>query len=334
MSLLTNRYDGGLYAVPYKMTLGNYNLNHIWLKISQYQNQINTVIVAGLSLYLIAFAAQITWSIVPSKTSETQPVNAIDNRSSNRSSSSSVDIAKIQQLSLFGKADESISPVVEEVIVEDAPETNLNLTLTGAVTSSEKDGGAAIIDNRGTQNTYGIGEKIDGTNATVNKVLNDRIIIKNGSRLETLMLDGFDFSEQKTQTVQTNRSRSTNTASTPNKPKPKPISRENVNQIKQLRNDSKSFTTFISIAPVRENGQMLGFRVSPGRDPQLFKQTGLKNNDIITQINGLDVTDVRQSVEAMQVLRASEILDLTVNRDDTPITLSIDLTSHLEEIED
>lgn len=313
------------------MTLGNYNLTPIWLKISQYQNQINSVVIIALSVYLVAFTAQMTWRIVPSNSAEPQETFNTKSNISSVSSSPKASLQKIRQLYLFGKPNTE-APPVEEVVVQDAPETNLNLTLTGSVTSSEEDGGAAIIDNKGTQNTYGVGEKIDGTNALVNQVLADRIIIKNGNRLETLMLDGFDFDEQNTRVkreVPTSRPVST-TKTTRRSQK---ISRETRQAAQEIKQNPKSFTEFISISPVRQNGQMLGFRTSPGRKSELFNQSGLKTNDIITEINGLDVTDVRQSVEAMQALRSSELLEVTLIRGEEPITLSIDLNGQSEDID-
>lgn len=318
------------------MTFDNYNLNSIWLKISQYQNIINTVIVAGLSLYLVSFAAELTWRLLPSSNLSTVTSAPTGNQTTQSQSTQRANIQKITNLYLFGQEN---APKVEapvEVVVEDAPETRLNLTLTGAVSSSENEGGAAIIENKGKQNTYGIGEKIDGTNAFVQQVLNDRIIIKNGPKLETLMLDGFDFEEQNAKRAQQS-SRITAT-------QPKPLSNARpvktvqnttvTNAAREARKNPENFTQLVSIAPLRENGQMLGFRANPGRDPKFFKQAGFEPNDIIIDINGIDVTDVRQSIEAMQLLRASDYLDITLMRNDEPITISIDLTSQLDEQED
>jgi general secretion pathway protein C len=51
----------------------------------------------------------------------------------------------------------------------------------------------AIIAHNGTQNSYGIGDYIDGTQARIRQVFADRVIIARDGRDETLMLDGEEY---------------------------------------------------------------------------------------------------------------------------------------------
>ena len=92
-----------------------------------------------------------------------------------------------------------------------------------------------------------------------------------------------------------------------------------------MRNQPASFTDFISVSPVTSNGQLQGYRLQPGKNPALFKSAGLKAGDIITEINGLNVTDPQQATEALGELRSSEALQLTVLRKDEYLTLYLDL---------
>ena len=46
---------------------------------------------------------------------------------------------------------------------------------------------------------------------------------------------------------------------------------------------------------------------------------------MITDINGLNLTDPQQAVEAMGELRAAQSLQITVSRDDELLTLFLDL---------
>jgi general secretion pathway protein C len=86
-----------------------------------------------------------------------------------------------------------------------------------------------------------------------------------------------------------------------------------------------SFIDFISVAPHREDNALVGYRVSPGRNPSLFQAVGLESGDIITQINGLDVTDPEQTMEAMGALRSSSSIELTVSREGELMTLYLEL---------
>ncbi|MHC6801112.1 type II secretion system protein GspC, partial [Vibrio antiquarius] len=101
-----------------------------------------------------------------------------------------IDFNALQNANLFGRFTEQKPAVVEQPVVKDAPKTRLNLTLVGAVASSDANTSLAVIANRGKQATYGLGEEIEGTRATLKAVLVDRVIIDNQGRDETLMMQG------------------------------------------------------------------------------------------------------------------------------------------------
>lgn len=292
--------------------------------VSQRQQTINVIVVVLLAIYLIAYAAQLTWRLMPTPVSASDPLQRTSNGSAQVTRSSSINLNRIKQLNLFGQLNQQTSPQVTQEDVTDAPETKLNLVLTGVVASTDVEAGAAVVENKGSQQTYGIGEKIEGTNATLREVFNDRVIIRNGPRNETLMLDGIDFDEAN------NRRQNTQTAAKPrvvDSPtnNRRQLSQEAVEASQQLRNQPASFTDFISVSPVTSNGQLQGYRLQPGKNPALFKSAGLKAGDIITEINGLNVTDPQQATEALGELRSSEALQLTVLRKDEYLTLYLDL---------
>ncbi len=304
------------------MTFNKPNPHSLFVYLNQHQKQLHTIVVVLLSLYLIAFAAKLVWQIIPEPQLSATPTVSRAPVVSSTSGKNGVNITKIQQLNLFGNA--AAKPVEPVAEVTDAPETRLNLTLTGVVASSEQEAGTAIIENRGSQAVYGLGEKIEGTNATLQKVYNDRVIIKNGVRNETLMLDGIDYEEA-------NRRREMQTR---NRPEPEEdeyeedaveLSDEALEATVALRERPASFTDFISISPKTEEGQLIGYQVSPGKEPELFKSAGLQAGDVITQINGLDLTDLQQSQEALSELRNAQNIELTIIRDGSLTTLYLDL---------
>ncbi|MFD3283267.1 type II secretion system protein GspC [Alteromonas macleodii] len=302
------------------MTFNKPNPQSLVVYLSQHQKQLHTIVVVLLSLYLIAFAAKLVWRIIPEPQLSATPTVSRAPVISSSSGQNGVNIAKIQQLNLFGNA--AAKPAEPVAEVTDAPETRLNLTLTGVVASSEQEAGTAIIENRGSQAVYGLGEKIEGTNATLQKVYNDRVIIKNGVRNETLMLDGIDYDEA-------NRRREMQAR---NRPEPQEeeedtveLSEEALEATAALRERPANFTDFISISPKTEEGQLIGYQVSPGKEPELFKSAGLQAGDVITQINGLDLTDLQQSQEALSELRNAQTIELTIIRDGSLTTLYLDL---------
>ncbi|WP_100642474.1 type II secretion system protein GspC [Alteromonas facilis] len=296
--------------------------------IQQRQSSIRFVVVCLLALYLLAFLAQLIWRVIPtpeSINSATQPavVTATGSTASAR-----VNLSRIKNLQLFGRFNPQVEVQQPTQTVTDAPETKLNLVLTGVVATTEQDAGAAIIAYRNAQQTYGIGEKIEGTNASLQEVFADRVIIRNGARNETLMLDGVDFDEANKKRSQSATTSSTRTSTPTSRPA---LSDSAIAATQQLRSQPTKFTDFLSISPAQADGELLGYRVQPGKNPALFEAAGLTAGDVITEINGLDVTDPQQAREAMGELQTADSLQLTVLRDEQYLTLYLDLPEPSDE---
>jgi len=314
------------------MTVVNYTANQLWLQLVKNQQKINFLAVALLAIFLLSYAAELTWRVWPQPAdngrlkpiSNGQPVIL-------KNSNSRLNLADIKRLNLFG--DYNAEPIVEKEVT-DAPVTRLNLTLTGVVSSSIKDQGAAIIKNRNQQQTYGIGEKIEGTNASLKEVYADRVIIKNGSSSETLMLDGVDYNKISNQSIN-QPIQAPVTISQPNTRDlgRRTLSDDAIQASKELQDQPASFIDYIAVSPHRPNGELLGYRVSPGKKPALFKAAGLKSGDVITDINGLDLTDMQQALEAMNMLKELQSLQISVQREDELITIYLDLPQGEEEPE-
>lgn len=301
------------------MTLDKINSQSLVTFFNQHQKQLHLLVVVLLSLYLLAFAASMVWRIIPEPTLSATPSVSATNTTVTASGQSGVNVRRLQQLNLFGDATASPQPV-ETTQVTDAPETRLNLTLTGVVASTLEQAGTAIIENRNVQNVYGLGEKIEGTNATLQQVFRDRVIIRNGGQHETLMLDGIDYEQ-----ANRKRERQVVRAIEDDEPDNRRLSEDAVEVTETLRGNPANFTDYISISPKTEDGQLLGYQVKPGKDPALFESAGLQAGDVIAQINGLDLTDLQQSQEALSELRNSQTIELTIIRDGEYATIYLDL---------
>lgn len=314
------------------MTLNTHSLDQLWSLIARYQKQLNYTVVVLLAVYLLAYLADLTWRLIPAPEEKTVS-HSHPTSTSASGKRQSTNIKAIQNLHLFGEAGkkEKKAPVV----TQDAPETTLSLTLSGLVASTASESGAAIIEYRNNQNTYGVGDMIDGTRAVISEVLRDRVILNNSGRMETLMLDGVDFTKPTTLEIRDYSDVSVKSDGQEMiKPDKKDTFRneaeitlddEQREAAAELRAQPERFTDFISIQPDRKDGQINGYRVNPGRMPELFNAAGLEPNDILKEINGLDLTDIKQSMQAMQMLKSEQYLDLTVDRNGEIITLTLEL---------
>jgi general secretion pathway protein C len=312
------------------MTVVNHTANQLWLQLVKNQQTINLLAVAVLAVFLLSYAAELTWRLWPQPVASSRFESISSSQSvSLENSNSRLNLADIKRLNLFG--DFNADPI-EQKEVTDAPVTRLNLTLTGVVASSVKDQGAAIIENRNQQQTYGIGEKIEGTSVSLKEVYADRVIIKNGSSNETLMLDGVDYNKNTNQLSQLPLANLQPSDQGPEELR-QTLSNEAILAGRELQDQPASFIDYIAVSPHRPDGELLGYRVSPGKKPTLFKAAGLKSGDVITDINGLDLTDMQEALEAMNMLKELQSLQMSVQREDELITIYLDLPQREEEPE-
>ncbi|HCE3509449.1 TPA: type II secretion system protein GspC [Vibrio parahaemolyticus] len=232
--------------------------------------------------------------------------------------SNTIDFNALQSANLFGKYTEQKPVVVEQPVMKDAPKTRLNLTLVGAVASSNPQTSLAVIANRGKQATYGISEEIEGTRATLKAVLVDRVIIDNEGRDETLMLEGVEY-KKLSESPQATRVQAA-------QKEPASDVSDKLEQIREeIAKDPQSVFKYITISPVKKDDAIIGYRVSPGRDAALFNDVGLEPGDIAVQLNGIDLSDPSSSVQLMQVMSDPQELNLTVERDGQQYDIYIQL---------
>jgi len=237
-----------------------------------------------------------------------------------------LDLGPLQRLALFGKADapapgqgpgaggELLPP---DQVSLSAPKTKLNITLTGLLASTDPKRSIAIIAQGNAQASYLIGDKIDGTPARLRAVLPDRIILDNQGRDETLMLDGDGRSGAAT------TPRRAAPASPPPRDKP---GEDNLAELRDDINENPAqLLDYITISPVREDNVLKGYRLNPGKKPELFGNLGLQPNDLAININGFDLRDPSQAMQAMQQMKEVSQLDITIERDGEQQSLSVSL---------
>ena len=208
-----------------------------------------------------------------------------------------LDLSGLSRQSLFGKAPQARTAnggQTAAAVAADAPKTKLNAQLNGVMASKDPAKSIAIIAHNGKQNSYGIGDYIDGTQVKIRQVFADRVILERDGRDETLMLDGEEYG----------------------KPLPKPSSQDG--KITELRRELMSnpgkITDYLNISPVQVDGRIAGYRLNPGSNPELFKQLGLVADDLAVSINGLDLRDNTQAMQAMQQLAGATEMTVTVER--------------------
>ncbi|QSR48485.1 GspC family type II secretion system variant ExeC [Aeromonas veronii] len=252
--------------------------------------RVTQVAFLALLIMLAQQSAALTWRLLalatPQSSQPWQPsVIATAGQSAPR-----LELGEVSRLALFGKAIPKAQ--AKAAVAANAPRTQLNAQLNGVLASSDPAKSIAIIAMSGIQNSYGIGDMIDGTQARIRQVYPDRVIIERDGRDETLMLDGEEYG--------------------------KPLPQTNAAPLGSLRSelmaDPGKITDYLNISPVQVDGRMTGYRLNPGSNPEFFNQSGLQANDLAISINGLDLRDNMQAMQAMQQMAGATEMTVTVER--------------------
>ncbi|MCX9132708.1 GspC family type II secretion system variant ExeC [Aeromonas veronii] len=262
--------------------------------LAQYRRLPMTRVTQVAFLALLTMLAQqsaaLTWRLLtlasPQTSQPWQPSAVAVNGQSNPR----LELGEVSRLALFGKAIPKAQ--AKAAVAANAPRTQLNAQLNGVLASSDPVKSIAIIAMSGIQNSYGVGDMIDGTQARIRQVYPDRVIIERDGRDETLMLDGEEYG--------------------------KPLPQTNAAPLGSLRSelmaDPGKITDYLNISPVQVDGRMTGYRLNPGSNPEFFNQSGLQANDLAISINGLDLRDNMQAMQAMQQMAGATEMTVTVER--------------------
>jgi general secretion pathway protein C len=276
---------------------------------------------AALVLALAYQLATLTWALVPAQVTDIPRLPPQAGAAANPGTGAGPDFAVLLDAHLFGLAPaEPLGPAPPPAAVVDAPDTNLSLKLTGLQAYPDPAAGQAIIDGgRGQEKIYRVGETIEGgSGAVLHSVLEDRVILNRDGRLESLRLPREPSSRG---AVAANSRVALPTAAPAAAGSLRDVISENASQI----------TDIIRVAPHLEGGQMIGFRISPGRDRARFEAFGFQPGDIVTDVNGTMLDDPSRGLQIFEALGESTQASVTVLREGTPQVLTID-TSQMQSV--
>jgi general secretion pathway protein C len=279
----------------------------------QWFTTVNHYLPPGITAILvIAIAYQLatlTWTLVPGSTPTAVPPPRPAPSDAQRATD--YDVLK----GLFGEAAEQSEVVVAPVI--DAPDTTLSLTLRGivSITSTKDDtSGSVIIESSrgGDSKLYYTGQTIDNADgATLHSVYADRALLNRGGRIETLRFP---------------KDLTASSAGAPMAMPPLPQAQAQPALREVLSENAARLQDIIRPAPHVQEGQIVGFRVNPGRDRAAFEALGFQAGDVVTDVNGTVLDDVSQGLQIFQSLGEATQANVTVLRDGVPQVIVIDTT--------
>ncbi len=302
--------------------------------VSLWQN----ILLVLAVLWLCHSLATLFWVLVGEADLEQPPIVAVPPQISGPAATSTISLTKLQESKIFGDLTAAPVPVatpepVQNDIEDDAETTKLNLKLQGVIASSDVNKAGAIIEEGSEQAFYAVGDELKKNRGVkLAKVLNQRVIINNKGKHESLWLYSeadFKKSAGASRSVPINRRDPRNyrryqDAIDEDGDEGVPES----NRItSKARPDQlpKSVGDVVRFSVHREGGKMVGYRIRPGKDKELFEQLGLQTNDIVISVNGIDVDDPKKIRSVYKEVKSAPEAQLTVLRDGQTFSINISL---------
>ncbi|AXV64081.1 type II secretion system protein GspC [Pseudoalteromonas lipolytica] len=295
--------------------------------------KLSALVVLLVVVYIAFLSSKLFWLLWPEPDTKALPASRTTMTAKRIET---VNSRQILEQHLFGKVVvEAKKPAAKQTqVINNAPETRLSINLTGIVAVSQNDqAGLAIIESQGKQETYVVDDVIQGTRAKLAQVLPDRVILDVSGRFETLMLDGLDFTKTVSMPVLAEQQepeleegpQDIDTDNEINATEDQEVKEAIIETREEVLNDPGKLFDYIRVSQAMVDGELVGYRLSPGKDPALFKQMGLMNNDLAIAINGYQLNDLKQAMSAINELRNSTDASITIERDGEQIDVQFSL---------
>lgn len=300
--------------------LGELGQGHHWQRLIQWLPLIATI---ALIIAIAHGMANLTWRLVPMAEEQGSRQTTAGSIAGDRSNGESVDLDRLIGMSVFGDPDPEDARDSLDLAEVEAPDTQLNLELRGVLATDIPDMAMAIIaSGRGEDKRYRVGDRI-GSGASLRAVYSDRVILERGGDLETLRLprddDGMDGISRTRRGNGQSASRASDEEVT--------VPDELVDLRSAIQENPERITDVIRPTPHHVDGEMVGFRIFPGRMREEFQALGLRAGDIVTAINGQPMNSPAAGMSLMSELENASSVQLTIDRGGRQTSVTISLSN-------
>jgi len=222
---------------------------------------------------------------------------------------------------------------VPDGIEEGARDTQLDLKLVGTLAGSEPDAGTAVIEVKGKQITFAVGDELPiATRVSLAKVLPTRVVLDNNGAYELLTLFAdptvsFGVIEKPATVTPSQASKLPTSEMKP--ARASTVSEQGAQIAADYRmrfyDKPQSVSDLLTVQPVRGADGLRGYRVTPAKNADDFKAIGFEPNDLITGVNGLSLLDASNGARLYGLMRDAQEITFDIERDGVPITLTASL---------
>ncbi len=296
------------------------------------------LIAAFLVLSLSHSAARLLWLVIPTPAIPPATLTLINSTSSGAGGATgAVNIDQLKALTPFGRVEVVVAPPPEAapVVTDTAADTQLNLVLRAVIGSSDEKSARAVISSGSKEELYGIGDTLPvGNNVTLAKVFDVRVILNNNGKFESLSLYKDDPNAPQLGSM--------SYAPAPQPavpwgaesgyqqgPGPSARAENNASVRNAMGNDpgmaqmSKTLSDVVAMSIHREDGKVVGYKIRPGRNAEMFNSLGLQADDIVTAVNGVPLSSPGKIMEIYKSMGNATSANLEIRRGGSTVNLDV-----------
>jgi len=299
------------------------------------QSWLKRLLVLLLMFWLANTLARLSWHVLP------QPVPAMPSplpiinpplSVAAVTASTGVDIERLLAVRLFGAPGAEADPVTEPLhdplppgIEDGARETRLALALQGIIASSDPQQARAIIQQGNAAEIYAVGDVLPvGVRVTLAKILSRQVVLDNAGVYELLTL--YELDERSGTAARAAPAPDRRAVATVAPQSDPAVAAQLAQEVRaRLYSDPQSLAELVQISPVRDDGLLRGYRLAPGRSAEQFAQLGFAPGDVVTAINGIDLSNPGNTLELYAMMRNAREASFELLRDGQSVTLTVSL---------
>ena len=238
------------------------------------------------------------------------------------------EFTKIVERNIFGATEKVEAPVEEVGPIEVLEETSLQLSLLGTIAGDTDSGRAIILDQRKrSQDIYRVGDSVQ--EAEIRQILRGKVILRHGEKDEVLLMVEGDEKDKsakpKIAATADRRRRPGRQAGRPTRSSPHEevsetgaIEEETISisqdVLQNSMNDINELMTQVRVRPYFRRGKPEGLIVSQIRPDSVFANLGLMNGDIISSVNGKEMSSPEEAFGFYNSLKSGGEVSIEITR--------------------
>ena len=279
-----------------------------------------------LVILLAKSASDLTWLVFAPEEKQMNVRNQQQRINNRQIQTQQPRLRSVAELHLFGVAKRA--PVVSSVPIEATP-TKLKLTLRGVFAADNPDVAMAIIaGDRGDEKVYKKSDTIF-RGVTLHEIYPDKVILERSGSFETLALPRDELKSNNGSTYRASTRVQRPAVRNRNAGQVRTRTIRAGKQLAQLRNQLNTnpteFWQQVRIEPVHDNSNNVkGYRFNHN-DRQMLRALGLRQGDVILEINGNPLSDPSALVGLLGEMQSQSTISLAIERNGRRENININM---------